>query len=71
LSSISYIGCLKAPTPRHWTTTAIPEQGGARRQFGFSKPNQGPPNKSKQKRLDLFGFIRANRDFSMGYVDSN
>jgi hypothetical protein len=34
------------------------------------KQNQAQPNKSKQKCLDLFGFIRPNRDFSMGYGDS-
>src|SRR5271155_3216084 len=28
------------------------------------------PNKSKQNSLDLFGFIRLNRDFSMGYGES-
>jgi hypothetical protein len=27
---------------------------------------QAKPNKSKQNRLDLFGFIRPNRDFSKG-----
>jgi hypothetical protein len=31
---------------------------------------QAKPNKSKQKRLDLFGFIRPNPNFSMGYGDS-
>jgi len=31
---------------------------------------QAEPSKSKQKRLDLLGFIRPNRDFSMGYSDS-
>jgi hypothetical protein len=28
------------------------------------------PNKSKQKGLDLLGYIRSNRDFSMGYGES-
>jgi len=28
------------------------------------------PNKSKQNGLDLLGFIRQNRDFSMGYGES-
>jgi hypothetical protein len=28
------------------------------------------PNKSKQKSLDFLGFIRPNRDFSMGYGES-
>jgi hypothetical protein len=28
------------------------------------------PNKSKQNGLDLLGFIRPNRDFSMGYGES-
>jgi hypothetical protein len=36
-----------------------------------SKQNQIPPNKSKQNFLVLFGFIRQNRDFSMGYSESN
>ena len=36
-----------------------------------TKPNQANPNKSKQKRLDLLGFIRQNRDFSMGYREKN
>jgi hypothetical protein len=35
-----------------------------------SKQNQARPNKSKQKRLDLLGFIRPNRAFSIGYDDS-
>jgi hypothetical protein len=35
-----------------------------------AKQNQAQPNKSKQKRLDLFGFIRPNRDISMGYDES-
>jgi hypothetical protein len=28
------------------------------------------PNKTKQKGLDLLGFIRPNRGFSMGYRES-
>jgi hypothetical protein len=32
-----------------------------------AKQIQAKPNKSKQKALDLLGFIRPNRDFSMGY----
>jgi hypothetical protein len=35
-----------------------------------AKRVQARPNKSKQKRLDLFGLIRPNRDFSMGYGHS-
>jgi hypothetical protein len=35
-----------------------------------SKQNQITPNKSKQNCLVLFGFIRPNRDFSMGYNES-
>jgi hypothetical protein len=35
-----------------------------------SKQIQAKPNKSKQKSLDLHGFIRPNRDFSMGYEES-
>jgi hypothetical protein len=35
-----------------------------------AKQIQAKPNKSKQKRLDLLGFIRPNPDFSMGYGDS-
>jgi hypothetical protein len=40
---------------------------------GFNQRAHSPqakPNKSKQKRLDLLGFIRPIRDFSMGYYDS-
>jgi hypothetical protein len=32
---------------------------------------QANPNKTKQKSLDLLGFIRPNRDFSMGYEQKN
>ena len=32
-----------------------------------TKQYQAPPNKTKQNCLDLLGFIRPNRDFSMGY----
>jgi hypothetical protein len=35
-----------------------------------TKQNQTRPNKSKQNGLDLLGFIRPNRDFSMGYGES-
>jgi hypothetical protein len=35
-----------------------------------SKKNQAQPNKSKQKCLVLFGFIRPIRGFSMGYSES-
>jgi hypothetical protein len=35
-----------------------------------AKQNQARPNKSKLNGLDLFGFIRPNRDFSMGYGES-
>ena len=35
-----------------------------------SKQNQAKSYKSKQNRLDLLGFIRQNRDFSMGYGES-
>jgi hypothetical protein len=31
------------------------------------KQNQASPSNSKQKGLDLLGFIRPNRGFSMGY----
>ena len=31
------------------------------------KQTEANPNKTKQKSLDLLGFIRPNRDFSMGY----
>jgi hypothetical protein len=44
--------------------------GSVARRPNLTKPVQARPNKSKQKRLDLFGFIRPNRDFSMGYDDS-
>jgi hypothetical protein len=32
---------------------------------------QANPNKTKQKSLDFLGFIRPNRDFSMGYGQKN
>jgi hypothetical protein len=35
-----------------------------------SKQNQAEPNKSEQKCLVLFGFIRPNRDFSTSYGES-
>jgi hypothetical protein len=35
-----------------------------------AKQIQAKPNKSKQKGLDSLGFIRPNRDFSMGYGQS-
>jgi hypothetical protein len=34
------------------------------------KQIQATPNKTKQNSLVLFGFIRQNRDFSMGYSES-
>jgi hypothetical protein len=47
----------------------------ARRGLGSGQPNsskhdQARPNKTKQKALDLLGFLRPNRDFSMGYGQS-
>jgi hypothetical protein len=42
----------------------------AARSTSYSKPDQANPSKSKQKGLDLLGFIRPNQDFSMGYDDS-
>jgi hypothetical protein len=33
--------------------------------------SQANPNKTKQKSLDFLGFIRPNRDFSMGYDGKN
>jgi hypothetical protein len=35
-----------------------------------AKQNQIKPNKTKQNRLDLLGFIRPNRGSSMGYGES-
>jgi hypothetical protein len=35
------------------------------------KPIQTNPSKTKQKSLDLLGFIRLNRGFSMGYEQKN
>jgi hypothetical protein len=35
-----------------------------------AKPFQAKPNRTKQNSFDLLGFIRANRDFSMGYGES-
>jgi hypothetical protein len=32
---------------------------------------QANPNKTKQKSLDFLGFVRPNRDFSMGYERKN
>jgi hypothetical protein len=42
-----------------------------RRRFNqHAKSVQINPNKTKQKSLDLLGFIRPNRDFSKGYGES-
>jgi len=35
-----------------------------------AKPAQINPSKTKEKGLDLLGFIRPNRGFSMGYGES-
>jgi hypothetical protein len=35
-----------------------------------TKQNQRKPRKTKKNSLDFLGFIRANRDFSIGYDDS-
>jgi hypothetical protein len=35
-----------------------------------TKQIQENPRKTKQNRLDLLGFIRPNRGFSMGYSES-
>jgi hypothetical protein len=45
-------------------------RGGCSRRPNKPKQNQMRPNKSKQNSLDLFGFIRSNRGFSMGYEQS-
>jgi hypothetical protein len=58
--------------------------GPNRQSRGRSQPNRPPgkrnltaksiqakPNKTKQNCLDLLGFIRQNRDFSMGYEEKN
>jgi hypothetical protein len=69
---------------REWKTPAIPESAARRRLGGEPEAiprqvhgfNQGAnsfqidPNKTKQKYLDLLGFIRPNRGFSMGYGES-
>jgi hypothetical protein len=47
--------------------------GDPARSRGFNQSassSQANPNKSKQKGLDLLGFIRPNRYFSMGYGES-
>jgi hypothetical protein len=44
---------------------AAARRAGAKAQTS-AKQNQAEPNKSKQKGLDLLGFIRPNRAFSMG-----
>jgi hypothetical protein len=46
-------------------------RSGGRGRPNKSKQDQANPNKSKQKGLDLLGFIRPNRDFSMGYGRKN
>jgi hypothetical protein len=46
-----------------------PGRSGGFNQSGNSL--QANPNKSKQKSLDFLGFIRPNRDFSMGYEQKN
>ena len=46
------------------------EQGAIPQSRPATKPIQTKPNKSKHSCLDLFGFIRQNREFSMNYFDS-
>jgi hypothetical protein len=46
------------------------ELGFAVKRLSCAKQAQAPPSPSKQKRLDLLGFIRPNRDLTMGYSDS-
>ncbi len=41
-----------------------------RQAFEHAKLIQAKPNKTKQKSLDFLGFLRPNRDFSMGYGES-
>jgi hypothetical protein len=53
-----------------------PQAGAAPRSQGrgfgpAAKTFQARPSKTKQKRLDLLGFVRPNPDFSMGYSGKN
>jgi hypothetical protein len=61
--------------PTHWDGTTVARVSpGTTREAASSaweaKQNQAKPNKSKQNFLFLFGFIRPNRAFSMGYGES-
>jgi hypothetical protein len=44
---------------------------GGRRYNQCANFSQANPNKTKQNCLDFLGFIRPNRDFSMGYGQKN
>jgi hypothetical protein len=44
--------------------------GDMRLEHSRSKFIQAKPNKTKQKSLDLLGFLWSNRGFSMGYGES-
>jgi hypothetical protein len=44
-----------------------PDRRAANRFNQSANSSQANPNKTKQKSLDFLGFIRPNRDFSMGY----
>jgi hypothetical protein len=58
----------KAPKGRG-PAAAPPDRGpGFNQRANFVQAN---PNKTKQKSLDFLGFIRPNRDFSMGYEQKN
>jgi hypothetical protein len=49
-----------------------PKRSPQRRRFNQSASSvQAKPNKTKQNSLDFLGFIRPNRDFSMGYDEKN
>jgi hypothetical protein len=51
---------------------STPKRSPQRRGFNQSAHSvQAKPNKTKQESLDFLGFIRPNRDFSMGYDEKN
>jgi hypothetical protein len=82
--SIVFVGS-RARRLARWLLTvdlgieSIPPKGTKRRRRSgaafaarpnYSKPSQAWSSKTKQKCLDLLGFIRPNQDFSMGCSDS-
>src|ERR1700722_10274814 len=70
--SIPTASFIASSNPAHWRRRRAPREGVSARQAQPTQPSttkqiQEKPNKTKQKSLDLFGFIRPNQGFSRGY----